>query len=144
MVGLKNRETGEVRASVVPNTASETLQGLIRKHVRADLKKYTDEAVAYKGLLNHEAVQHSIGKWVDGLAHTSGIESSWAMLKRGYHGTYHRMSVQHLHRYIQEFSGRHNLRDQDTLDQMRDLVAGMVGKRLHVSGVDEVTPKSKE
>ena len=130
VVGLKNRETGEVRASVVPDTARETLQGFIRQHVRADLKKYTDEAIAYKGLLNHDAVQHSIGKWVDGLAHTNGMESFWAMLKRAYHGTYHRMSVQHLHRYIQEFAGRHNIRDKDTLDQMRDLVAGMVGKRL--------------
>ena len=95
MVGIKNRQTGEVRASVVPNTARETLQGFIQQHVRADLKKYTDEAIAYKGLLNHEAVQHSIGKWVDGLAHTNGMESFWAMLKRAYHGTYHRMSVQH-------------------------------------------------
>ena len=40
------------------------------------------------------------------------------------------MSVQHLHRYIQEFAGRHNLRDKDTVAQMRDLVAGMIGKRL--------------
>ena len=86
--------------------------------------------MSYKGLVNHEAVQHSIGKWVDGLAHTNGMESFWAMLKRGYHGVYHRMSVQHLHRYIQEFAGKHNIRDKDTLDQMRDLVAGMVGKRL--------------
>lgn len=130
VVGLKNRETGEVRASVVSNTARETLQGFIRKHVKADLKKYTDENVSYKGLLNHEAVQHSIKQWVDGEAHTNGMESFWAMLKRAYHGTYHRMSVQHLHRYIQEFAGRHNLRDKDTIDQMRDLVAGMVGKRL--------------
>ena len=130
VVGLKNRDTGEVRVSVVSNTDRETLQGFVRQHVKADIKKYTDEAIAYKGLLNHEAVQHSIGKWVDGLAHTNGMESFWAMLKRAYHGTYHRMSVQHLHRYIQEFAGRHNIRDKDTLDQMRDLVAGMVGKRL--------------
>ena len=137
VVGIKNRKTGEVRASVVPNTARETLQGFVRQHVKADLKKYTDEAVAYKGLLNHDAVQHSIGKWVDGLAHTNGMESFWAMLKRAYHGTYHRMSVQHLHRYIQEFAGRHNIRDKDTLDQMRDLVAGMVGKRLMYKDLTE-------
>ena len=93
-------------------------------------KKYTDENINYKGLLNHEAVQHSIGKWVDGQAHTNGIESFWSMLKRRYHSVCHRLSVQHLHRYIQEYAGRHNLRDKDTLDQMRDLVAGMVGKRL--------------
>lgn len=52
------------------------------------------------------------------------------MLKRGYYGTFHHVSAKHLHRYVTEFAGRHNIRDQDTMDQMRDLVAGMVGKRL--------------
>ena len=63
----------------------------MRQHIKADRKEvHGRECQSYKGLLNHEAVQHSIGKWVDGLAHTNGIESFWAMLKRGYHGTYHR------------------------------------------------------
>ena len=52
------------------------------------------------------------------------------MLKRGYYGTFHHVSVKHLHRYVTEFAGRHNIRDQDTIEQMRNLVAGMVGKRL--------------
>ncbi len=130
VVGVKDRETKQVRASVVPDTSRKTLHGFLRKHIKADAKTYTDENVSYKGLLNHEAVQHSIGKWVEGEAHTNGMESFWATLKRGYHGVYHRMSVQHLHRYIQEYAGKHNIRDKDTLDQMRDVVAGMIGKRL--------------
>ena len=52
------------------------------------------------------------------------------MLKRGYYGTLHYVSVKHLHRYVAEFAGRHNIRDRDTIDQMRNIVAGMVGKRL--------------
>ena len=55
-------------------------------------------------------------------AHTNGIESFWAMLKRGYEGTYHKMSVKHLGRYVGEFSGRHNDRSSDTIDQMRHMV----------------------
>ena len=55
------------------------------------------------------------------------------MLKRGYYGTFHHVSVKHLHRYVAEFAGRQNLRDQDTIDQMRNIVAGMVGKRLMYS-----------
>ena len=31
---------------------------------------------------------------------------------------------------MNEYAGRHNVRDMDTLDQMRDVVAGLVGKRL--------------
>ena len=60
----------------------------------------------------------------------SGVESFWAMLKRGYVGTYHHMSVDHLHRYVNEFAGRHNDRPADTRDQMRHIVEGMEGKRL--------------
>ena len=52
------------------------------------------------------------------------------MLKRGYYGTFHHVLVKHLHRYVAEFAGRHNIRDKDTINQMRNLVAGMVGKRL--------------
>ena len=44
------------------------------------------------------------------------IESFWAMLKRGYKGTYHHMSAKHLHRYGDEFIGRHNIRQQDTIN----------------------------
>ena len=43
------------------------------------------------------------------------------------------MSRKHLHRYVNEFSGRHNLRSADTLDQMRMLVWFMIGKRLKYS-----------
>ena len=52
------------------------------------------------------------------------------MLKRGYHGTYHRLSRKHLQRYVNEFAGRHNVRDLDTIHQMSWMVVGMLGKRL--------------
>ena len=52
------------------------------------------------------------------------------MLKRGYYGTYHRMSPKHLNRYVDEFAGRHNVRNLDTVDQMSSMVRGMDGKRL--------------
>ncbi len=75
-------------------------------------------------------VKHSVGEYVNGKVHTNGIESLWSMLKRGYVGVYHKMSAKHLHRYVAEFSGRHNSREQDTLEQMHDLVIGMEHKRL--------------
>ena len=52
------------------------------------------------------------------------------MLKRGYYGTYHHMSAKHLQRYVDEFSGRHNIRSLDTIDQMKVMAKGMDGKRL--------------
>ena len=101
---------------------------------------YTDEARAYDGLPRlRQAVKHSIGEYVDGQAHTNGIESFWAMLKRGYQGTYHKLSVKHLDRYVNEFAGRHNHRPMDTIDQMAAIARGMDGKRLRYS--DLIGPK---
>ena len=77
-----------------------------------------------------KTVNHSISEYVRGQVHTNGMESFWAALKRGYQGTFHHFSQQHLQRYINEFSGRHNIRTEDTLDQMTDVVAGFIGKRL--------------
>ena len=91
---------------------------------------FTDESRAYTGLLNHETVRHSVGEYVAGSAYVNGIESFWSMFKRGYNGTYHRLSPKHLARYVNEFCGRHNIRDLDTVDQMAGVTLGMVGRRL--------------
>ena len=103
---------------------------------------YTDGAAAYRGMINHEVVEHSVGEYVtgeEGEVHTQGIESLWAMLKRGITGTYHHISPQHTHRYATEFAGRHNDRPLDTVEQVRALVKGSEGKRLRyrdlISGV---------
>ena len=40
------------------------------------------------------------------------------------------MSPQHLQRYGNEFSGRHNVRMADTLEQMEHTLLRMSGKRL--------------
>ena len=62
--------------------------------------------------------------------HVQGVESLWSLFKRGYHGTYHHMSPKHLHRYVDEFVGRHNCRPLGTECQMGLVVEGMIGKRL--------------
>ncbi|MXX91528.1 MAG: IS1595 family transposase [Boseongicola sp. SB0677_bin_26] len=131
VVGMKDRASGKVTAKVVQSTDKPTLQGFIADHVDEDAKVYTDEAKAYKGMpFDHECVNHSVKEYVREQAHANGIESHWAMMKRGHEGIYHKMSPKHLDRYVQEFAGRHNIRNQDTIDQMKGTVAGMVGKRL--------------
>ena len=78
----------------------------------------------------YRTVTHSARQYVDGIAHTNGIESFWAGIKRAYHGTHHWFSHKHLDRYVTEFAGRHNAGDLDTLDMMAVLARGMVGRRL--------------
>ena len=131
VVGAKDRETKQVKAKVVNRVDSVTLHGFIHDTTAPGAQLYTDELAAYRGIrMNHKAVKHSVGEYVDGMAHTNGIESFWSMLKRGYVGTYHRMSAKHLHRYISEFAGRHNVRSLGTEDQMGEIARGMQGKRL--------------
>ena len=133
VVGIRDRDTGQVRTQVVQSTDAGTLQGFVRQHTETDTMVYTDEASAYVGLPRpHETVKHSVSEFVRGMAHTNGMESYWAGLKRGYDGVYHHMNMspKHLNRYIDEFEGRHNSRPMDTADQMSAIACRSQGKRL--------------
>ena len=131
VVGAKDRTTKQVAAKVVTETDAKTLQKFVKDNADPKATVYTDDASAYDGLpFNHETVKHSVAEYVRGMAHTNGIESFWSMLKRAHKGTFHKISPKHLNRYVQEFAGKHNLRDADTLNQMDLLVSRLIGKRL--------------
>ena len=132
VIGVKDRDTNEVRAEVVTSTDVATIRGFVREHTEPGAALYTDEAAAYRGMpeFDHEAVNHGVGEYVDGMAHTNGIESFWSMLKRAHKGTFHKLSPKHLQRYVSEFAGKHNIRESGTLAQMRDTVARLVGRNL--------------
>ncbi len=130
VVGSRDRETNQVVAAPMGSVTQSNAEELISGTVSKGATIYTDDSAAYNRLEKHQSVNHSAGEYVRGMAHTNGIESFWSMLKRGYYGTYHKMSVKHLGRYVNEFAGRHNTRDADTLDQMRLVAWFRVGKRL--------------
>ena len=131
VVGIKDRDSNQVRAKVVNSTDAPTLQGFIAENTEAGSQVFTDDATAYTNLpFPHRTVKHSVGEYVKDMAHTNGVESFWATLKRAHKGTFHRLSPKHLNRYIQEFAGKHNIRDSGTLDQMRGTVIRLVGRRL--------------
>ena len=120
-----------------PSIDGPALKGFVARHAREGTEVYTDDASAYKGMedVRHRTVKHSSGQYVHYDVHTNGIESFWSMFKRGLYGTYHKMGVRHLQRYVNEFVGRHNVRDLDSIKQMGTLVTGMVGKRLQYRGL---------
>ena len=135
-MGVKDRATNQVRTEVVQSTNKATLQGFVTKHTTEDAVVYTDEHASYKGLPRyHEAVAHGAGEYVRGMAHTNGLESHWALFKRGIDGTYHHISVKHLERYSSEFEGRHNARPMDTERQMEGMVKGANGRRMTYVGL---------
>lgn len=112
VMGIKQRD-GKVRSMPVSDTTATTLQGIIKKHVAKGSVVCTDDHRSYIGLTeyDHQVIKHSVGEYVNGMASTNGMESFWALLKRGYIGIYHQMSIGHLEKYVNEFAFRHNTAD---------------------------------
>ena len=100
---------------------------------RANMSNAKRKALADTGRglpYHHEAVKHSVAEYVRGKAHTNGVESFWSMLKRAHKGTFHKISPKHLDRYVQEFAAKHTMRESDTIAQMRDTAARLIGRNL--------------
>ncbi len=123
---------GRVQAQPIANVDGPTVKNFIAEHVAQGSTVVTDDFRAYRGMTgyNHKTVKHSVGEYVREQAHTNGIESFWALLKRGYYGIYHHMSEKHLHRYVNEFSFRHNTANVGTMDFISMTVEKMQNRRL--------------
>ena len=70
------------------------------------LDKVAEMDATYIG--GKEAVKRPAKEYVNGMAHTNGIESVWALLKRSINGTWRHVSIKHLQRYIDEATFRLN------------------------------------
>ena len=138
--GVRSRN-GEFRASVVESTDGQAIRKAVSRHVSKGSKLYTDEHASYQTVADfrHETVNHSEKVYVVGDVHTNGVESAWALLKRGHYRTFHQWSKKHLGRYVDEFLFRLNTKELPVLNvdektcginAVRLLMAGMVGKRL--------------
>ena len=123
---------GRVQAQPIANVDGPTVKGFIAAHVAKGSTVVTDDFRAYRGMTGytHKTVKHSVGEYVRDQAHTNGIESFWALLKRGYYGIYHHMSAKHLHRYVNEFSFRHNTANVGTMDFISMTIENMNNRRL--------------
>jgi transposase-like protein len=135
VLGMRERG-GRTVAMVIPDTGLATIQNEIHGAVEVGTQLYTDEHGAYSDLdglfFDHATVNHGAGEYARGAAHTNGIESVWAVLKRGLHGVYHHASAKHLHRYVDEFAWRLNEGDvkRHTLKRLDSFIDAIVGKRL--------------
>lgn len=113
---------------------AKTLRPIIAAHADKKSRLMTDESSVYPGIgaefASHEAVNHSHGEYVRGDAWTNGVESYFALFKRGVYGTFHHISENHLHRYLAEFDFRANTRDMNDFERSAELLRGTAGKRL--------------
>ena len=110
------QRAGHVRVERIPNTRRRTLHDFIRRTVKDEAEAiYTDELRFYLGIADentrHETVKHSEEEWVVGDVHTNSIEGVWSLFKRSIVGTFHKMSVKHLDRYLEELEWRYNNRN---------------------------------
>jgi hypothetical protein len=103
--------------------------------IEAGSTVHTDEHSGYIGLGRdyvHQTINHRTGEYVRDDVTTNGIESVWAVMKRGMYGVYHHASAKHLHRYVNEFAFRLNDGDvaRHTLDRLDSLTTASFGQRL--------------
>lgn len=133
VIGMRQRG-GAVKAMQLANTTAKEIQSAVKGIVAPGSILCTDEHSSYKGMSEylHLPVNHSAKQFVDGMAHTNGIESVWAVLKRGFYGIYHSFSEKHLQRYINEFTYRLNEGNVriHTMDRIDALLGKTRGKRL--------------
>lgn len=135
VLGMRERG-GRTKAAPVPGVDAACLHAAVRTHVEVGSTLHTDEHAGYRGLggtcYAHESINHGGGEYErDGIT-TNGIESVWAVMKRGLHGVYHHASGKHLGRYVNEFTFRLNDGDvkRHTLERLASLVSASFGPRI--------------
>ena len=127
---------GRVRSVHTPSVSAATLRPILVAQVDRKSMLMTDDAGQYRHMhrdFKHEVVNHTIGEYVRGEAHTNTIEGYFSVLKRGVTGTYHHVSQKHLKRYLGEFDFRYNERSAlgvDDATRAALAIKGAEGKRL--------------
>ena len=135
VMGMRERR-GKVKASPVASEDQETVKQAVKTNIEPGADVYTDEHRGYSVIgkmpYGHETVNHSAKEFVNGMAHTNGIESVWAVMKRGFHGVYHHWSVKHCAQYVNEFTFRLNEGNVeiDTQDRLNSLFRAMKDKTI--------------
>ena len=128
---------GQVRSFHVDKVDSATIMPIVRRNVAKEARVMTDEAKYYNQVgdqfAEHGTVNHSLGQYVSGDAHTNTLENYYSIFKRGMKGIYQHCSERHLHRYVAEFDFRYNARialGVDDPTRADKILKGVVGKRL--------------
>ena len=118
VVSIRDRDTKEVRARLVPDTKADTLQEEVARDVEPSAVKYTDEAAAYEGLENHRTVSHSTGQYVDGMAYVNGCESFLGYAEARIPRNLPPHELQALAAVRERIRRPPNIRDKDTVEQI--------------------------
>ncbi len=131
--GILEKNRRLVKVFVVKDRGADTLQSLIRSHVKEESHIVSDDWVSYSGLEQwyyRTIVNHSAGQYTMGYFSTNALEGFWSTLKRGISGVYHSVSKRYLQRYCDEYAFRYNNSKSSTLDIMGKVILSSQNKRL--------------
>lgn len=120
VVGMTERN-GRLRMVVVPAVNKEEIAKAVQHHISPDVEMIiSDEFKAYVPALakkfgrKHRKINHSVAFSENGI-NTNSIENRFSLLKRGIIGSWHKVSVKHLQRYLEEVSFRFSRRENPYL-----------------------------
>lgn len=103
----KDSQTSQLRARVVDSVDAVTLQRVVNNNVEVGTGGvYTDDPITYAGVIGvqHKTCKHSVGRWVNGMARTTGLVLFWSMFKQAYHGMHYHLSKKHLNHNVQRLA----------------------------------------
>jgi transposase-like protein len=135
VMGLRQRG-GDLRLRHVESNSAARLAEQIKEHVSPDVQRVmTDEWPAYIPAMKsagvpaekHETIRHKDRIYVEGDVYTNTVESAFSLFKRGLTGAFHKVSLKHLQRYLNEFEFRFNNRKSADL-------FGMTVRRMALAG----------
>jgi ribosomal protein S13 len=132
VIGLIS-DSGELRIEKINSGDIKTVKSHVRKHVAVGSNVHTDEAVNYVWMQDyyaHEAVNHRLGEYVRGSITTNAIEGAFGHFKRAVHGVYHKVSDEHIDRYLGMFAWRWNNKAMSTGERTEALLRKCAGRRL--------------
>ena len=140
VLGMRERG-GRLKALPLFDTSIEAIQGAIYRNVEYGAELHTDEAPVYADMdglfYRHDAINHGLRQYRRLNVTTNGVESAFAVMKRGIIGVYHHISPKHTGRYMDEFAFRLNDGNvkRHTLARLDSFVDGMAQKRLTYKGL---------
>jgi ISXO2-like transposase domain/Transposase zinc-ribbon domain len=113
----------QVRAFPIQTASASVLSGAVTNNVAINADVFiTDQNPGYTSIgkfYRHETVNHISLEYVrkgdPRSIHTNSIENFWSLFKRGLIGSYHKVSIKHLRRYLDEFTFRFNNRETQDL-----------------------------
>ena len=121
VIGMVERDGGNIRCEAVSNCKSNTLTPIIRKNVSMDARVMTDEFAVYNQIqregYHREIVNHGRKEYVRGDVHTNTIEGFWSHLKAGIKAIQIHISPKYLTKYCKEYQFRYNNRKLTDLER---------------------------